>query len=108
MNKIELTPKAVEDLQEIKSYITDTLQNPQAAVNTVQKIIDCYEQLADQCKIGTQLETVIHLPNKYRFLVSGNYLIFYTIDASSVKIVRILYGKRDYVKVLFSNTEGTV
>jgi plasmid stabilization system protein ParE len=37
MNKIELTPKAVEDLQEIKSYITDTLQNPQAAVNTVQK-----------------------------------------------------------------------
>src|SRR5574344_940485 len=55
-----------------------------------------------------QLETVIHLPNKYRFLVSGNYLIFYTIDASSVKIVRILYGKRDYVKVLFSNSERTV
>ena len=101
--RLELTPKAVDDLNDIYHYITDDLQNLQAAVHTVESIIQKYELLADQPGIGTSLESVLHIPNKYRFLVSGNYLIFYTVDSSSVRIMRILYGKRDYIKILFDN-----
>ena len=36
---IKLSPKAIEDLQEIKSYIENDLQNPIAAKNTLNKII---------------------------------------------------------------------
>src|SRR6266498_6144787 len=36
----------------------------------------------------------------YRFLVIGNYLIFYTLEPRSVLIHRILHGARDYRQLL--------
>jgi len=39
----------------------------------------------------------------YRFLVSGKYIVFYQTDGEMVSIYRILYGSRDYMKVLFGN-----
>ncbi len=37
----------------------------------------------------------------FRYLVSGNYLIFYKVDNEYVSIYRILYGRRDYLKIIF-------
>jgi len=36
----------------------------------------------------------------YRFLVTGNYLIFYTIEERTILIHRIVYGARDYLNLL--------
>ncbi len=36
----------------------------------------------------------------YRFLIIGNYLIFYTLESRSVLIHRILHGVRDYRQLL--------
>ena len=36
----------------------------------------------------------------YRYLVVGNYLVFYVIVGPVVQIRRILYAKRDYKQLL--------
>ena len=36
----------------------------------------------------------------YRYLVVGNYLVFYVIVGPAVQIRRILYAKRDYKQLL--------
>jgi prevent-host-death family protein len=43
----------------------------------------------------------------YRFLVCGSYLAFYHTLAKKVYIDRILYGKRDYIKILFGDSTDT-
>ena len=39
----------------------------------------------------------------YRFLVCGSYLIFYHIGGEAVYIDRVLYGRRDYLALLFGD-----
>ena len=40
----------------------------------------------------------------YRYLVCGNYMIFYHLDGGAVYIDRILYGRRDYLTLLFDHS----
>jgi plasmid stabilization system protein ParE len=51
--------------------------------------------------LGTKLSSLIDIATDYRFLVCGNYIAFYRIDGNDVYVIRILYGRRDYVKILF-------
>ena len=39
----------------------------------------------------------------FRFIVSGNYIVFYKVDETYVSIYRILYGRRDYLKIIFED-----
>ena len=47
MFEVKITPQAAEDLLEIKNYIENELQNPIDAKNTVLKIVETYENLAE-------------------------------------------------------------
>ena len=40
-----------------------------------------------------------------RFLVCDSYMIFYHSEKQEVTIDRVLYGRRDYLRVLFDKTE---
>lgn len=103
MAKIRLSPLALSDLKEIKEYITDELCNPIAANRIVTKIIKDYSLLETSPKLGPSLSSIVHIDTDYRFLVSGKYIIFYKEDDEYVSIYRILYGARDYIKILFSD-----
>jgi len=52
---------------------------------------------------GAPLSSITVVPNDYRFLVCGSYLVFYRHEAENVYIVRVLYGRRDYMKILFGD-----
>ncbi|MDH7526011.1 MAG: hypothetical protein QHH10_11925 [Peptococcaceae bacterium] len=39
----------------------------------------------------------------YRFLVCDNYLIFYRYEDGIVFVSRILYGRRNYTRILFGD-----
>jgi len=47
------------------------------------------------------LEEIKAYITDYRFLVCGNYLAFYRYKDATVYVDRILYGRRDYLKILF-------
>ena len=101
MYKLRINPAALQDLKEIKAYIEDELNNPDAAENVIRRIIKTYEGLKDMPMIGKRLSAVIDLDTDYRYCISGSYLIFYKVDSEYVSVYRILYGRRDYTKILF-------
>lgn len=101
MIEIRFSPDALEDLQEIKSYIADDLQNTKAAENTIRTIMDRIKRLIDFPDMGAPLSSVAQTQSDYRYLICGNYTTFYRHEEDTVYIIRVLYGRRDYMRVLF-------
>lgn len=104
MAKINFTPDAFEDMKKIKAYITDELCSEQSAVNTVEKIMKRIRQLADFPEIGAPLFSIINFEVPYRFLVCGNYTAFYKVEGDEVHIIRVLYGRRNFIQILFGKS----
>ena len=77
--------------------------NPIAASNVVKRIIKDYNRLTASPLMGTSLSAKVPFETDYRFIVSGNYLIFYKADDEYISIYRILYGRRDYIKIIFDD-----
>lgn len=97
---VKFSPEALSDLDEIYDYISSALKNPQAASNTINKILDKTDMLADDPEIGTGLYLENNLFSGYRYMISDNYLAFYRITSEAVFVDRVIYGKRDYLKLL--------
>ncbi len=107
MNNLYLSQAAQDDLTEIKAYISEELENPTAALSTVGRITKSIRILKNHAMAGAPLSSVANVDNDYRFLVSGNYMVFYRAIGSEVYVDRILYGRRDYLRVLFSDVLET-
>lgn len=98
--KLVIAPAAKEDLKEIKEYISVKLCNPAAAVNVVKRIIKDYRMLPDTPEIGIPLDRKIDVKTPFRFIISGNYLVFYQINHDTIEVHRVLYKGRDYFRIL--------
>lgn len=99
-NKIHYSPKSLSDLDEIFDYIAFELKEIIAADNTVNGIIDSINILKQFAESGS----ILYLPTGevtiYRYVISSNYLSFYHLSENEIYIDRIIYGKRDYIKIL--------
>lgn len=102
-HKILYSKESRRDLDEIWDYIASELQNPIAAERIVNSIMDAVDQLADFAEAGAPLTSVTKVESDYRFLVIGNYLAFYRVYENEVYVDRILYGRRDYLRILFGD-----
>ncbi len=91
-------------MKEIKAYATDELCSEQSATNTVEKITKRIHQLADFPETGAPLSSIISLEVPYRFLVCGHYTAFYKVDGDEVHIIRVLYGRRNFMQILFGKS----
>lgn len=101
-SRIEYSPKAVMDLDEIWSYIENELCSPGAAQNTVNGIMDAIDGLAMFPESGARLQFDGGLESGYRFVSFKNYLAFYRLRPNHViEVDRILYAGRDYMRMLF-------
>ena len=103
MYKLKISPEARDDLAEIKGYISQELCNQQAAVNLISKITKKIRGLSEHPEIGAPLSSVVDIQTDYRFLVCANYLVFYRYEDGIVFVSRILYGRRNYTRILFGD-----
>ena len=104
MNKLHLSEEVQNDLLEIKTYIEEELLNPSAALATVSKITKKSPYFAEprsgrsfaifDCRYREQLSIYL----------SGNYISFYRAYGNEVYIDRILYARRDYMRILFGDS----
>lgn len=102
MVKVVLSPEASRDLFQIGDYISFTLHNKAAARKLIGRLRDTMRILEKFPESGTLLDdTQPHI--LYRYLVCGNYLIFYHLSGECACIDRILYGRRDYMMILFGD-----
>lgn len=99
-NKIHYSPKSLSDLDEIFDYIAFELKDIIAANNTVNGIINSINILKQFAESGSILCLPTGEVTIYRYVISGNYLSFYHLSENEIYIDRIMYGKRDYIKIL--------
>lgn len=99
-NKIHYSPKSLSDLDAIFDYIAFELKDIIAADNTVNDIIDSINILKQFAESGSILCLPTGEVTIYRYVISGNYLSFYHLSENEIYIDRIIYGKRDYIKIL--------
>ena len=102
-NKIHYTVESRRDLDEIWDYIVSELQNPSAAERVVSGIMDDVDRLEDFAELGPPLSSITDVESDYRFLVTGNYLTIYRVSGRDVYVDRVLYGRRDYLRILFTD-----
>ncbi len=103
MAEIKFSPDALADLKQTRTYIAEELCSEQAATNTISKIMKHIRILADFPESGAPLSSIVSIATDYRFLVCGNYTAFYRYEQDKVYIVRVLYGRRDFMRILFGD-----
>ena len=100
-NKIHYSAESRRDLDGIWDYIVSDLQNPSAAERIVDRIMDDVDRLESHAEIGAPLSSIADIESDYRFLVTGSYLTFYRVRDNDIYVDRVLYGRRDYLRILF-------
>ena len=96
MKPVEFNPVAVDDLEEIVSYIRQ--DNAMAAEAVRHDILDTAESLAHQPDLGVRPRFSAPRFAGIRFLPSQqdpNYLLFYREQTDEVEILRVLHGARN-------------
>lgn len=89
----------------IWDYIVSDLQNPSAAERVVDRIMDDVDRLESHAEIGAPLSSIADIESDYRFLVTGSYLTFYRVRDNDIYVDRVLYGRRDYLRILFGDVQ---
>ena len=104
-HKINFSIESRRDLDDIWDYIKNDLGNTAAAEKLVNRILDAVDQLEDFPNLGSPLSSISSVDSSYRYLVTDNYMTFYRVNDNTVYVDRILYGRRDYLRILFTGAE---
>ena len=105
MAKVILSAAAKADLQETRRYISSVLSNPSASKQTLKRITSHLHTLEQFPESGTPI-LIPGSPVAYRYLVCGSYMAFYHIRNQEEIVDRVLYGRRDYLSILFGDQLG--
>ena len=105
MTKVILSAAAKADLQDTRRYISSVLTNPSASRQTLKRITTQLHMLEQFPESGTPI-LIPGSPVAYRYLVCGSYMAFYHIHNEEVIVDRVLYGRRDYLSILFGDQLG--
>lgn len=100
---LRYSPEARDDLKQIKKYISDNLQNFIAAKHIVSEITKSCSHLKEHPRIGAELSKKTGRNTSLRYIVKGNYFVFYRIEKDSISVIRILNGRTNYLQVLFNS-----
>ena len=64
------------------------------------------ELFADVPGVGTALRALNGIDTGYRYMVSGNWMVFLGCDNGRALVVRVLYAKSDYMRTLFGEVDN--
>ena len=98
--KIEYSKDAKQDLIGIKQYIKYNLQEPKIAENLINKIRVEINNLKDNPEIYSIIDEDIIKKLEIRKLIVDNYIVFYRVKNDTIEIVRIMYGRRNWINLL--------
>ena len=100
MPKLIYAPRALDDLQGIKTYVAGQFGESRAKAS-VKEIILTVRQLELFPEEGFRLEDMIEYPTDYRYLVIKPNYVFYRVEGDVVRIIRILNERQDFLQILF-------
>ena len=97
---VEYSEEARQDLLDIKKYVKYNLQESNTAEKLISKLKRTISNLKDNPEIYAIIDNNIIKKFEIRKIVVDNYIIFYRIKYDSIQIVRIMYGKRNWIDLL--------
>lgn len=102
MYKLEYLPVARKDMLEIVQYISQKLQNPDAANRLAVELVNAAEGMLKFPYSTRVYQPIRSLKHEYRKILVQNYLMFYWVDEEKklVTVARVVYAKRDYDQLL--------
>ena len=101
---LAISPAVYDDLVEIRTYISETLSNPEAAQSIVSALLGAIQSLSELPSRGTLLKTVMPLPVAYRFIPCHKYLLFYRLtEEDTVFVSRVLLRNRNHWRLLLQD-----
>jgi len=97
-----MTRSAHNDLTGISSYIRDELREPVTALKLMEKIKDSITSLTTLPFRHNLVADEYLAALGFRKIIIDNYIVFYIVSekGQTVTVVRILYGKRDWLHLL--------
>jgi len=103
--KIRITKPAQNEMHEIYFYIAEQLRNPIAAKRLISQIDDAIQSLKQNPKRFPQVSDAYLASKGYHRIVVKNHLVFFIVREKEqvVSVMRILYGRRDWMNLLNDN-----
>jgi len=98
--KLVFLSSARQDIIEILTYIKNDLNNPPAALNFRNSIAKRSQALLRFPKLGATLGKTDNRFQDYRYLVLENYLLIYAVTEEEIRVLRVLYARSDYMRLL--------
>lgn len=100
--KIKFTATAKSDLRDIAFYIAEQAKDREIAIRFVGELQERCRILEEYPESGSVPSDRVLMSSGYRFLVQGDYLIFYLYEKAenTVYIMAVFNARRDYTKVM--------
>ncbi|MDR1747574.1 MAG: type II toxin-antitoxin system RelE/ParE family toxin [Spirochaetaceae bacterium] len=83
MPEVVISAEARRDLKSIQDYITNEQENPQTALDVIEKILDRIENLLSFPDTGTLVSPKVNFETNYRYTRAVGYLIFYRMKTAA-------------------------
>ena len=100
MYNIQFTPLAKEDLMKIKGYLEKEF-DVKIASEKIKQLLISIKRFEAFPLIGRPLMNVIDIPTDYMYFVVEKNYVFYRLEHKTVKIIRIIDTRQNYIDILF-------
>lgn len=100
--KVFMTQPAADDLKGIAAYIANELREPFIAKKLVGRIKEAVMSLTEMPARHSLVADEKLAIQEIRKIMVDRYIVFYAVSEkdATVTVVRILYGRRDWVNLL--------
>ena len=99
------TPKARNDLLQIKESIIEKFDDENLAKKILRKMTETVRQLITFPYLGQELSGITGIYTEYRCLFCEKNYVFYRVEKERICVIRILNEKQDYMRILFGISE---
>lgn len=101
--KVQITDKALNDMEEIYTYIAEKLQAPENAMGQYNRIAKAIEELNVFPERVSVMESEPEHSMGLRQLPVDNFSAFYVIEEDKVIVTRVLYSASDISRRLLDD-----
>ncbi len=100
MYTVEISPTAQEDLLRTKKYVEEEF-GAERAKSVIAAVVTSLSKFQEFPLLGRPLSNIIDVPTDYMYFVIEKNYVFYRLEEGTVKVIRILSTRRDFMSILF-------
>ncbi|ELY5748719.1 type II toxin-antitoxin system RelE/ParE family toxin [Streptococcus iniae] len=98
--KVITSSETVRDIKEAVFYKEGLGVYPENVVKFKKAVVSTIRKLVDSPKIGANLSARIDEENEIKYSVIDDYILFYEIESDTVKVLRLLPAKTNWVNTI--------